>query len=66
MRLGDAHAGLAANAVETIAEGDVELGEHGRRGRGGLKKFTPPETSPHTSWRLSSRWKVVPVETSVA
>jgi hypothetical protein len=32
----------------------------------GLKKFTPPETSPHTSWRWSSRMKVVPVETSVA
>ena len=32
----------------------------------GLKKFTPPETSPHTSSSLSSRRKVVPVETSVA
>jgi hypothetical protein len=27
----------------------------------GLKKLTPAETSPHTSWRLSSRWKLVPV-----
>jgi hypothetical protein len=29
----------------------------------GLKKFTPAETSPHTSWRSSLRMKV---ETSVA
>lgn len=32
----------------------------------GLKKFTPAETSPHTSSRSSSKRKVVPEETSVA
>jgi len=31
-----------------------------------LKKFTPPEISPHTSSRLSWKRKVVPLETSVA
>ena len=31
----------------------------------GLKKFTPAETSPHTSSRLSLRMKLVSVEVSV-
>src|SRR4029453_9705474 len=32
----------------------------------GLKKFTPAETSPHTSCRSSSSLKVVPLETRLA
>src|SRR5215831_4597535 len=32
--LGDAHSGLAADAVEVLAEGDVDLGEQARVGRG--------------------------------
>jgi hypothetical protein len=59
-----AHAGLTADAVDIVAEGDVELCEH--RLALGLKKFTPAETSPQTSWRSSLRMKLVPVETSVA
>ena len=31
----------------------------------GLKKFTPAETSPHTSSRLSLRMKLVSLEVSV-
>ena len=60
----NAHAGLAADAVyispkvtSTLVNTDV-LAE-------GLKKFTPAETSPHTSCRSSLRVKFVPVETSV-
>src|SRR4029079_8467521 len=30
---GDAHARLAADAVNVVAEGDIELGEHARVGR---------------------------------
>ena len=61
---GDAHAGLAAvpsisspKVTSTLVNTDV-LAE-------GLKKFTPVETSPHTSCRSSLRVKFVPVETSV-
>jgi hypothetical protein len=61
----DSHAGLAADAGEVVAEGGFDLGEPGRVG-GGLKKFTPAETSPQTSWRLSWKRKVVPLDTRVA
>jgi hypothetical protein len=43
-----AHAGFAADAFEVLAEGQVELGEHGGVGRHGLKKFAPAETSRPT------------------
>jgi hypothetical protein len=44
---GDAHAGLAADAVDILAEGDVDLGEHGRVGRGVEEVHTGRDLAPY-------------------
>jgi hypothetical protein len=50
----DAHAGFAADAGHVVAEGNVDFGDTAVLADG-LKKFTPAETSHHTSSRSSSR-----------
>ena len=58
------HAGFAADAVDIVAGGDVDLGEHGCVGCGVEENSTPAETCPRSS-RLSLRMKLVSVEVSV-
>ena len=43
-----AHAGFAADAFEVLAEGHVELGEHGGVGRR-VEEVHASKTSPNTS-----------------
>ena len=61
----NAHAGLAADTGDIVAEGDIHLGEY-RGGGARIEEVTPAETSPKTSSSSSSKRNVVLLEMSVA